>query len=186
MRLRTLSTTFCATVLALPLVACENLPGTRTEQETVLGGVAGGAAGAAMNEENRVLGALIGGALGAGAGYVIGARTDWFGDPRAREEADDAISQASRSPATVEDVERAATAELNSDGFVTIDEVVAMNRAGLSDDEQLRRLRATGQVFDLTTGQRNALLDGGVSPRVIGAMEDINREERDRILSRRS
>jgi hypothetical protein len=179
MRLRTLA-------LALSLVACENLPGTRTEQATVLGGLAGGAAGAALNDENRVLGAIVGGALGAGAGYVIGARTDWFGNPRARDEASDAIRSASTSPATVEDVRRASTADVNDDGFVTIDEVVAQERAGLSDEEQLRRLRATGQVFDLTDAQREALRDEGVSDRVVDAMGDINRDQRDRILSRPS
>jgi hypothetical protein len=152
----------------------------------VIGGVGGAAAGAALNKENKVLGALVGGALGAGAGYVIGARTDWFGDPRVKDEADDAINDASRSPATVADVERSSTADLNGDGFVTIDEMVAMERAGLSADEQISRLRATGQAFDLTDAQRQALLNEGVPTKVVNAMDDINRDQRDRILSRAS
>ena len=52
---------------------CEDLPGSRTEQATVIGGAAGAGIGAVLAEENRLLGALIGGLLGAGGGYLIGA-----------------------------------------------------------------------------------------------------------------
>ena len=53
------------------------------------------------------------------------------------------MSIAQESPATVDDVRRSSTEDLNGDGFVTVDELVALQRAGLSDDPILRRLEAT-------------------------------------------
>jgi hypothetical protein len=176
-----------AAVAASGVLGCENLPGTRTEQATVMGGVAGGLAGAALNESNPLMGALIGGALGAGAGYLIGAKTDWFEDPDdARDDAQRSVSIAQERPATVQDVQRSATADLNRDGFETYDELFAMEQAGLSDDEMLNRLRDTGQVFDLSPGQRDALRDAGISDRVLREMPNINRSQRDEILGRPS
>jgi hypothetical protein len=167
----------CATTLG-----CQDLPGTRTQQATTIGGAAGAAVGYAMNEENRVLGALLGGALGAGGGYLIGARTDWLQNPGAEDAARDAIDDAQRAPVTAQDVARSTTADINANGFVTLDEMVAMERAGLSDDEMLQRLRATGQIFDLTGEQERALRDAGISSRVVREMREINVEEREMIL----
>jgi hypothetical protein len=168
--------------LLVTALGCAELPGTRGQQGAVIGGAVGTAAGAAVHEDNRLLGALIGGALGAGGGYLIGARTDWFDDPRGDDHARDAIRDAQASPATVEDVRRSMTADLDADGFVTVDELVAMERAGLSDDEILSRLRATGQIFDLSRSQADALRDAGLSERVIAGMQQINRDRRDEIL----
>jgi hypothetical protein len=170
-------------VLAAAL-GCENLPGTRESQGAAIGGTLGAAAGAAIHEENRLLGALVGGALGAGGGYLIGARTDWFEDPEREREAREAVEEAQRSPATVADVRQSLTADLNGDGFVTADEVIAMEEAGLSDDEMLRRLRDTGQIFELSASQQDALLRAGVSRRVVTEMQTIHREEREEVLGR--
>ena len=175
-----------AALCSAPLVACQELPGTRTQQAMAVGGATGAVLGYALNEENRVLGALLGGALGTGGGWVIGAKTDWFENPSARDAAEDAIRDSQRSPVSVDDVTRSRTADIDDDGFVTFDEMVAMERAGLSDDEILRRLRATGQVFDLTREQEGALLDAGVSSYVVREMEYINAEEREMILGRPS
>lgn len=166
-----------------PLVGCESLPGNEEEQGAVLGGVAGAAAGAAI-AENRVLGALLGGALGAGGGYLIGANWDRI----TGEDDDDAIAAVERAqdnPATVDDVRGSVTADLNDDGFVTLDEIVAMENAGLSDDEIIRRARATGQIFDLNQDQENFLTARGVSPRVVEELGDINREQKEQLLSER-
>jgi hypothetical protein len=134
-----------------PLVACENLPGTREQQAAVAGGVIGGATGAATNDSHPMLGLLVGSAVGAGGGYLIGAKTDWFKRPEdARDDARRSVSVAADQPARPEDVERSSTADLNEDGFVTTDELVAMERAGLSDDEIIDRLRDSGQVFELS------------------------------------
>ncbi|MCI0365195.1 MAG: glycine zipper domain-containing protein [Phycisphaerales bacterium] len=170
---------------AAPLTGCEDLPGTRTQQATVIGGASGAVLGAVLAKENRLLGALIGGLLGAGGGYLIGANTDWFGkdDDETRNEVQKAVDRAERNPATPEQARRARTADINNDGFVTLDEVVAMERAGFSDDEMIQRLEATNQIFDLNQSQEDVLRDNGVSGRVITRMKQINRQERDRLLS---
>ena len=59
---------------------------------------------------------------------------------------------------------------------MTLDEVVAMQKAGLSDHEQIVRLERTGQVFELTTEQEQYLRDHGVSRDVIGEMRSMNQD----------
>jgi len=173
-----------ASLLLAATTGCENLPGSRETQGAVIGGAVGSAAGAAVYSENRLLGALVGGAIGAGGGYLIGAKTDWFDDPDRDRHTRAALQDAATSPATVNDVRRSSTADLNRDGFVTTDELTAMERAGLSDAQILDRLRDTGQVFDLSRSQQRDLRAAGVSSRVIAEMPDINREERDDVLGR--
>jgi hypothetical protein len=173
-----------ASLLLAGLLGCEGLPGTRESQGAVIGGAVGAATGAAVSGENRLLGALIGGAIGAGGGYLIGAETDWFDDPERDREAREAIRDAQASPAGIGDVAESSTADLNRDGFVTTDELIAMERAGLSDDEILARLRATGQIFELSERQEDALRSAGISRRVVAEMQEINRRERDEILGR--
>jgi hypothetical protein len=166
-------------------LACENLPGTRNQQATTIGALAGGLGGAALNHSNPLMGALVGGALGAGGGYLIGARTDWFDDKdSAADDARRSVEIAQQQPATAEQARRAATADVNGDGFVTADEIVAMKKAGLSDDEMVSRLRATNQVFDVSAEQASVLRQQGVSDHVIQEMQQINRQSRDSILGR--
>ncbi len=173
-----------AALIALPpLAGCESLPGSRTQQSTAIGAVAGAAGGALIaGEGNRLVGALIGGALGAAGGYLIGSRTEWFGNDEGSAHAVQAVENARLDPATAADAQRASTADLNADGFVTFDEIVAMDAAGFGDDEMLRRLRATGQVFELNASQRDALLEAGVSARVVSEMERIRQDEKLRVL----
>ena len=168
-----------------PMSGCEDLPGSRTEQSTVIGGATGAVLGAVIASENRLIGALIGGLLGAGGGYLIGAKTDWFedDDEDVRDEARAAVNKAQRDPATVEDARDSRTADINNDGFVTLDEVIAMERADLSDEEMIKKLERTDQVFDLNAEQREVLLDNGVSRKVVDAMVNINKNERDRLLA---
>jgi hypothetical protein len=171
-------------LVSLPLASCENLPGSRTQQSTAIGAVAGAAAGAAIaGEGNRIVGALIGAAVGGAGGYLLGAKTDWFDRDDGDDHAVAAVEQARRNPATSADVRRASTADLNADGFVTFDEVVAMDQAGLGDGEMIARLRATDQVFDLNAQQRQALINAGVSPAVVAEMPRINQDERNRVLA---
>jgi hypothetical protein len=181
--------------LALSPLACENLPGGEKEQGAVIGGVSGAAAGALIGgDDNRLIGALIGGALGAGGGYLIGAQVEKTrdGDDRGknRDEAIKASERAEKNPARAEDVDRARTADLNDDGFVTLDEVVAMEKANLSDRDMIDRLEDTGQIFELTDFQKDYLRTRGVSDDVIRAMGDMNQDfarsasDRDRALDR--
>jgi len=159
------------------------LPGTPAAQGTAIGGVGGAVAGAALGgEHHRLLGALLGGAVGAGGGYLIGANSDRILH-RDSAAANDAMQRAQTAPATPEQARTAPTADLNGDGFVTMDEVVAMRQAGLTDEVMIERLRATGQVFELTPDQQRYLHDHGVSDYVISQMTEINRDVRDQLLS---
>jgi hypothetical protein len=164
-----------------PLAGCESLPGDEREQGTVIGGVGGAAAGAAVaGEDHRLLGALIGGALGAGGGYVIGAKIDEDRDndkEKTREEAVAAQRKAEADPATADEAREAKTADVNGDGFVTLDEVVAMKEAGLSEREMIKRLERTQQYFELTPEQEQYLKDKGVNDRVVVAMRDMKPDE---------
>ena len=177
-RNKILCTMLMGSLAAGPLVGCADLPGNAKGQGTVIGGVGGAAAGALIGHHDPLVGALIGGALGAGGGYLIGAQKQKAQNPdRHRDEAVQASHYAEGHPAHTADVivdSPDQTADLNNDGYVTMDEVVAMRRAGLSDDEMIRRLRATRQVFDLTDNQRDYLRGNGISRRVIDQMLDMN------------
>lgn len=177
---------YCAMGMAgavlLAVTGCENLPGDEKAQGATAGGVAGAAVGAAVGGEgNRLLGALLGGAIGAGGGYLIGANWDKISG-KDSEGARAATQEAQAQPATVQDAQRATTADLDSDGFVTMDEVVAMERAGFSDDKILGRLRATGQIFELNAEQKSYLRSRGVSDGVIAQLDSINQEKKDQLL----
>jgi hypothetical protein len=158
-----------------PLAGCESLPGDKKTQGAVIGGVGGAAAGALVAKDNRLIGGLIGGALGAGGGYLIGAQLDKT-DAKNHDEAVRAARDAEARPAQASDVKNSDTADLNRDGYVTMDEVVAMKDARLSDSEMIRRLDKTNQVFELTEQQESYLRDRGVDSRVITAMLDMNRD----------
>lgn len=159
-------------------VGCEQLPGRKEHQGAVIGGAAGAAVGAAV-AENNLLGALIGGIIGAGGGYLIGANVDKItGKDTAG--AEQANRRAQQNPATAEQARNATSADINRDGFVTMDEVVAMEKAGLLDSEIIERLRASGQVFELTEQQGQYLMNQGVSRNVVDTMPTLNRQARER------
>jgi hypothetical protein len=168
---------------AISLVGCKDLPGSKGTQGAVIGGAGGATVGALVGgEHHRLLGALVGGAVGAGGGYLIGANSDHITGHN-HSGAEKAARSAQEHPATAQDAARASTADLNGDGFVTMDEVAAMRDAGLSDAQMLQRLQATGQVFELTPEQRQFLLNRGVSQYVVDQMPNLNRETRDRLLT---
>ena len=171
-----------ASVVAAALVGCSNLPGSDQQQGAVIGGASGAAVGAAVSKENRALGAIIGGALGAAGGYVVGANSDKILG-RDSEAAEEAAEAAQTKPVTVQEVMAANTADANNDGFVTLDEVIAMEQAGFSDQEMIERLRATNQVFDLSQEQQRYLTDRGVSTVVVNALPGINADRKQEILT---
>lgn len=183
MRKRPLLCSALIGALALaPITGCESLPGNDEQQGAVIGGLGGALAGAAIADDNRALGALIGGALGAGGGYLIGANKDKLTGKddkdrdAKRDEAVKSAERAERNPAKPQDVDKSRTADLNSDGFVTLDEVIAMRQAGLSDDEMVDRLRRTDQVFELTDYQQGYLRDRGISDNVLREMRAMNQD----------
>ncbi len=166
----------------LGTVGCEQLPGTPGQQGAAIGGVGGAATGALVGgEHHRLLGALLGGAVGAGGGYLIGANKDRImGHEQGA--AEDAVRRAQEHPATPQEALNAPTADLNGDGFVTMDEVAAMKRAGLSDQQILDKMRATGQVFELTPDQQAYLRNNGIDQYVIDQIPELNRDVRNQLL----
>lgn len=112
-------------------------------------------------------GGIGGPALGAAGGYVVGV-------PRGKDvdevAAVDASKEAETLPAKADGAEKASTADLNGDGFVTLDEVIAMHDAGMSAAEQIARLKASGDRFGLTRWQEQYLRDRGVEKAVVEAM----------------
>jgi len=175
-RAKGMATPLLAAAIGLgPLAGCQNLPGSKSTQGTVLGGASGAGLGAAIADDSAA-GALVGGLLGAGGGYLVGSQMDKRGDNQADvAEARQAATRARRNPATAADVAGKGTADLNGDGFVTMDEIVAMEKANLSDPQMLERLRASDQVFRLSPQQQQQLIEQGVSRDVVEQMESINR-----------
>ncbi|GAB3997652.1 hypothetical protein GCM10028807_43230 [Spirosoma daeguense] len=76
----------------------------------VIGGVAGGAAGAIINKRNRAVGGLIGGAVGGAAGYAIGKHKDNKNKEAARIAAARAAAERERVAAAAERERAVATA----------------------------------------------------------------------------
>ncbi len=162
-----------AGALTLSVVGCRHLPEDSARRGAAIGGAAGAVTGAII-ADNTLVGAVLGGLLGAGGGYVIGAEMDRVEDGD-RAGAEEAARRAERRPVTAAQARQADTADINNDGFVTLDEVVAMNEAGFTDQEMIRRLEATDQVFELTAEQERHLVAQGVSPVVVDEMTDMNR-----------
>lgn len=158
--------------IAPGMIGCESLPGDEGTQGAVIGGLGGAAAGAMVaGDDDRLIGALIGGALGAGGGYLIGQQVG----KSDKDEAIEVSEEARQSPASPNEALQARTADVNEDGFVTLDEVVAMQRAGLNDRQMINRLEATGQIFALDQSQEQYLRDRRVSQDVIVRMRTLNR-----------
>lgn len=175
--------TAAAAASLLLATGCANLPGTSKQQGATIGGLGGAAAGAAIGgEHHRLLGALLGGALGAGGGYVVGANANRI-KGNDRHAAEQAGQVAQSQPATAQQAMNSNTADLNNDGFVTLDEVVAMKNAGLTDAQILDRLQATGQVFELTASQQQFLANHGVSQNVINQMQNLNQQTRNQLMN---
>lgn len=160
--------------MVVSFAGCSNLPGSRSQQGAAIGGAAGAATGAAVGgSDHRLLGAILGGVVGAGGGYVIGAKTDKLANNDSQS-ATVAQKKAIESPATVQDAKNATTADLNNDGFVTLDEVVALKQAGLNDEMIIQRMQATSQVFELSSEQEKYLTDRGISSALVKQIETLN------------
>lgn len=172
----TISTALIGCIALAPLSGCANLPGGSKAQGTAIGAAGGLAAGALIDRKKRGRGALIGGLVGAGGGYLIGSALK-NKDKTDSQAADEAGRRARENPASSSEVTRTSSADLNDDGFVTMDEVVALQKAGLSDEDMIDRLRRTDQVFELTGQQERYLADRGVSKRVIDRMLEMNRSD---------
>jgi len=157
------------------LAGCETLS---SGQAGAFGGMGTqlAAAGIVTDPTSHPVSTLLGGSLGFGGGYVVGVSPEKLDGKARSDDRDDALranDRAERNPAEVEDVAAAQSADVNADGFVTLDEIIAMERAGLSDEEEIARLRGTGEVFELSTQQERYLEDRGISLAVIRAIEQM-------------
>lgn len=110
--------------------------------------------------------------LGPTGGFLIAAAPEKF-DQHKEKEAIAADHKAEQSPASVVDARNSVTADLNGDGYVTLDEVVALKHAGLSDAEIVSRLDNTQQVFSLTPEQERYLTDRGISHDVANRIYEL-------------
>lgn len=162
-----------AAMLTFP--SCSSLPGSKGTQGAVAGGVGGAAVGALLaDENNRALGAVIGGALGAGGGYLVGHSMENNDDNSNNNNNNAQTQDPNPSEITKADVANSDTADLDHDGNVTVAELVAMDQAGLSDQEIINRLQRTNVVFHLTPQQKQMLIDRGISQNVVAQLETIN------------
>ena len=61
-----------------------------------------------------------------------------------------------------------------------MDELIAMNDAGLSGDEIVDRAEDTDQVFDLNPNQEAELIAAGYDGETLRRLERVNQDVRDR------
>ncbi|HEX4795433.1 MAG TPA: hypothetical protein VH370_16675 [Humisphaera sp.] len=115
---------------------------------------------------------LVGDALGPTGGMIIAAAPEKFENHMGKE-AIDVNHRADETPARAIDVRDAETADLNGDGYITLDEVIALKQAGLTDTQIMNRLRATPQVYSLTPHQADYLTDRGISHAVVEVIRDL-------------
>lgn len=73
------------------------------------------------------------------------------------------VSTAAQQPLPTTAAATARTADLNNDGFITLDEVIALHRARVADAEIAKRIQASGFVLGATTAQIDHLRAFGVS-----------------------
>ncbi len=116
--------------------------------------------------DQTLFGKLADDACGLSGGCLVGASRAML-EGRRLELARNANEHAEQHPALPADARDAKTADLNGDGFVTLDEMIAMRRAGLDDREIIERLEATGDVFTLSPRQWLYLYDRGINRPVL-------------------
>ena len=154
-------------MLGILLTGCQNYP--EIPQQNVVDPAGAVSAGAGVAPNGRLLAGLVGGKLGETGGYLVGA--DWT---KIREKRTDqaiaAVTKAADKPATVADVARSDTADLNHDGFITLDEIIAMQQAGLSAPQINERLEKSHQYIELTREQAQYLAQHHVPTEVVSAM----------------
>ena len=158
---------------AITVAGCSTKAGTGAAAGGAGGAAAGGAIGAASGAPVFGVGAIVGGVAGATIGGIIGASAD-KNDQKHREEATRVSEAAKKNPAVAAAVRDSTTADLNGDGWTTMDEVVALKEAGLNDEQMIDRLRHTQQVFYITSDQQSYLAEHGVSNKVIQSMNGMN------------
>ena len=164
-------------MILLGLAGCQSLPpGGAQNQGAAAAGMSGSTSGFAAGQSAAATPS--GGVLEPGGSltFELGTNEITGGGP-GEAAAPQPLSVLARKART------APSADLNGDGFVTIDEVLAMKQAGLTDDEVLDRMRATNQLFAPTLAQQDYLRTHGISNYLIEQMLEINGGQKQQVLS---
>jgi len=147
---------FCLFAVAAWLAA--SAPGCnspyRADKGALLGGLGGAGLGAIIGNAvgDTGAGAAIGAGVGALSGAAVGASLDEI-EARNRAEIEARLGR----PAPV--------------GAVSIDDVIAMSRAGVPEEVIVTHVQNHGMVTPLRAGDLIVLQQQGVSPRVVQAMQ---------------
>jgi outer membrane lipoprotein SlyB len=126
----------------------------RSDQGALAGGLAGAGLGAVVGHAvgNTGAGAAIGAATGALSGAAVGASLD---NIEARNQAEIAARLGHPAPT----------------GSVTMDDVISMSRAGVSEDVIVNHIHNHGAAAPLRASDLIVLQQQGVSPRVVQALQ---------------
>lgn len=147
-------------LLSLPLSNATAQYPYNTQRGSVLGGLAGAAAGVAIGEHNDkpLAGALIGGAIGMATGAALG-------NTRDQQAAQNRAYQYQQQQQTqyIQQQQLART--------VTIQDVISMSRSGLSDAVIINHIQTNGVRSELQVSDVIAMHENGVSQQVITAMQ---------------
>ena len=140
------STLFIIFIGACALFSCESKAGTGA----LVGGGLGAGTGALISPTPA--GVLIGAGVGAATGAIIGSALD----------SSDRENLEHKSPNTMGKIDRSEQ--------LSIDDVIKMSQAGLTDDKIIGTIHSTGSVYHLSSSDIDELKNAGVSQRVIDFM----------------
>lgn len=90
--------------------------------------------------------------------------------------AEQASTSAALNPASGNDALVTPIADLNTNGFITLDEVLAIKQSGATDEQLLGRLAGSGYVFELTPQQRSFLWSRGLGQAAVDLIPRLNPE----------
>lgn len=116
-----------------------------------------------------------------GAPSLLGAAPDKI---RSRDKAGAAAALV--SPPTVAKPADCPTADLNQDGYVTTAEVIALKASGLTDQEVLQKMEATGYIFEVTAEQEALLWANGMDRSQLELIPVLNEQARAPLEPRRA
>ncbi len=139
--------------LAISLATTGCMSPYRSDQGALVGGVGGAGLGALVGEavHHPLAGAAIGTGVGALSGAAVGGSLDQI---EARNRAEIAARLGRPAP-----------------GAVTVQDVIAMTRAGVPESSILTHIQVNGVAAPLQAGDLIVLQQQGISPNVVQAMQ---------------